>query len=136
MLRKSYIPRHKKFLAVAPLVDAVTSEVVVSVSDPSTGETTDRKEFITKVVPQKPTDAIRHEDADLYSIENMLTSGISPVTAPIGGFIHKGLDIYEKVNTISGNVDARMEDIDNMPPVDPAPAPVDPSPIQDSLITK
>ena len=122
MLRKSFHQCHKKVLEVAPLVDAVTSEVVVSVSDPSTGDTQERKEFITKVVPQKPTDAIRTEDAELYSIENMLSAGISPVTAPLGGFIHKGLDNYEKVNAISGIVDSRLEDIDNMPPVDPAPS--------------
>ena len=123
MLRKSFPIRHKKVLEVPPLVDAVTSEVLVSVTDPSSGVTQERKEFITKVVAQNPTDAIRHEDAELYSIENMLNAGISPVTAPIGGFIHKGLDNYEKVNAISGNVDARMEDIDNLPSVDPTPAP-------------
>lgn len=123
MLRKSFHPQFKKVLEVAPLVDAVTSEVVVSVSDPSTGETQERKEFITKVVPQNPTDAIRNEDAELYSIENMLNAGISPVIAPVAGFIHKGLDNYEKVNTISANVDARMEDIDNLPADDPAPIP-------------
>ena len=121
MLRKTFHSTSKKVLDVAPLVDSVTCEVVVSVTDPSSGETQERKEFITKVVPQKPTDAIRNEDAELYSIENMLNAGISPVTAPIGGFIHKGLDNYEKVNNISGAVDARLEDIDNMPPVDPAP---------------
>ena len=127
MLRKSFHQCHKKVLDVAPLVDAVTSEVVVSVTDPSSGDTQERKEFITKVVPQKPTDSIRNEDADLYSIENMLNAGISPVTAPIGGFIHKGLDNYEKVNAITGNVDARMQDIDNMSPADPVPTP-DPTP--------
>ena len=130
MLRKSFTPRLKKVLEVAPLVDAVTSEVVVTVTDPSSGESTERKEFITQVVPQKPTDAIRNEDAELYSIENMLNAGISPVTAPIGGFIHKGLDDYDKVNSISGAVDARIEDIDNMPPVDPAPI-TDPTPKND-----
>lgn len=121
MLRKYFKPRYKKVLPVAPLVDAVTSEVVVSFTDPLSGDSQERKEYITKVVPQKPTDAIRNEDADLYSIENMLNSGISPVTAPIGGYIHKGLENYEKVNAISGNVDARMEDIDNMPPIEPTP---------------
>lgn len=123
MLRKSFHPSSKKVLEVAPLVDAVTSEVVVSVTDPSSGDTHDRKEFITKVVPQKPTDALRNEDAELYSIENMLNAGISPVTAPIGGYIHKGLDIYDKVNAISGNVDARIEEIDNIPTVEPTSAP-------------
>lgn len=123
MLRKSFKPRHKKVLDVAPLVTAVTSEVVVSVTDPSTGDMQERKEFITKVVPQKPTDAIRHEEAELYSIENMLNSGISPVNAPIGGYIHKGLDNYEKVNAISGNVDSALEDIDKTPSPEPTPTP-------------
>ena len=127
MLRKYFKPRHKKVLPVAPLVDAVTSEVVVSVTDSSTGDTHERTEFVTKVVPQKPTDAIRNEEAELYSIENMLRAGISPVTAPSGGYIHKGLDDYEKVNAISSNVDARMDDIDNMLPVEPTPIPTEPS---------
>lgn len=113
MLRKNFKPFPKKVLDVPPLVDAVTSEVIVSLTDPVTGEVTERKEFVTKCVPQSPTDAVRHEDAELYSIENLLNAGISPVTAPIGGFIHNSLDNFDEVENYTAEVSSRIDEIDN-----------------------
>ena len=121
MLRKYFKPQSKKVLDVPPLVDAVTSEVIVSLTDPNTGEVSERKEFVTKCVPQSPTDAVRHEDAELYSIENLLHSGVSPVTAPLGGFIHNSLDDFSKVESYSAEVCSRMADIDNQPKQEPTP---------------
>lgn len=120
MLRKNFKPQFKKVLDVPPLVDSVTSEVIVSITDPMSGEVSERKEFITKCVPQSPTDALRHEDADLYSIENLLNSGVSPVTAPIGGYIHNSLDNFDKVENYSAEVCSRIADIDNQPKEEPS----------------
>lgn len=121
MLRKNFKPFPKKVLAVPPLVDTVTSEVVVSLTDPVTGEVSERKEFVTKCIAQSPTDAVRHEDAELYSIENLLNSGISPVTAPLGGFIHNSLDNFDKVENYSAEVCSRIADIDNQPKAELSP---------------
>lgn len=120
MLRKYFKPLPKKVLDIPPLVDSVTSEVVVSITDPMTGEVSERKEFITKTVPQSAADAVRQEDADLYSIENLLKSGVSPVTAPIGGFIHNSLDNFDKVEGYSAEVASRIADIDNQPKEEPS----------------
>lgn len=122
MLRKSFKPQSKKVLDVPPLVDSVTSEVIVSVTDPITGEVSERKEFITKQVSQSPTDAVRHEDAELYSIENLLNSGVSPVTAPIGGYVRNSLDNFDKVENYTAEVNSRIMSIDeqqivNNPPI-------------------
>lgn len=121
MLRKNFKPLPKKVLDVPPLVDSVTSEVVVSLTDPATGEVSERKEFVTKCVPQSPEDAIRHEDAELYSIENLLNSGVSPVTAPIGGFIRNSLDNFDKVENYTAEVSSRIDDIDSEPKQESSP---------------
>ena len=121
MLRKNFKPLPKKVLDVPPLVDAVTSEVIVSLTDPATGEVSERKEFVTKCVPQSPLDAVRHEDAELYSIENLLDSGFSPVIAPIGGFIRNSLANFDKVENYTAEVSSRIADIDNQPKVEPSP---------------
>ena len=121
MLRKNFRPLPKKVLEVPPLVDSVTSEVIVSLTDSATGEVSERKEFVTKCVPQSPIDAVRHEDADLYSIENLLNSGVSPVVAPIGGFIRNSLDNFDKVENYTAGVCSRIADIDNQPIVEPSP---------------
>lgn len=121
MLRKYFKPQFKKVLDVPPLVDSVTSEVIVSLTDPNTGEVSERKEFVTKQVPQSPTDAVRNEDAELYSIENLLNSGVSPVIAPIGGFIHNSLDNFDKVENYSAEVSSRIDAIDNEPKQEPSP---------------
>ena len=121
MLRKNFKPFPKKVLDVPPLVDAVTSEVIVSVTDPVTGEVSERKEFVTKTLPQSPTDALRHEDADLYSIENLLNSGVSPVTAPIGGFIRNSLDNFDKFENYSAEVSSRIDAIDSESHQEPSP---------------
>lgn len=113
MLRKNFKPLLKKVLDVPPLVDSVTSEVIVSVTDPMSGEVSERKEFVTKVVPQSATDAVRVEDAALYSIENLLSSGVSPVIAPIGGFIRNSLDDFNKVENYSEQVCSRIADVDS-----------------------
>lgn len=113
MLRKYFKPLPKKVLDVPPLVDAVTSEVIVSLTDPATGEVSERKEFVTKQVPQSPLDAVRHEDAELYSIENLLTSSVSPVIAPIGGFVRNPLDNFDKVENYTAEVSSRITAIDN-----------------------
>lgn len=122
MLRKNFRPFPKKVLDVPPLVDSVTSEVIVSVTDPTTCEVSERKEFITKCVPQSPSDAVRYEDAELYSIENLLNSGLSPVTAPIGGFIRNSLDNFDTVENCSAEISSRIMSIDeqqieNNPPI-------------------
>lgn len=121
MLRKNFKPLPKKVLDVPPLVDAVTNEVIVSLTDLKTGEVSERKEFITKCVPQSPADAVRHEDAELYSIENLLNSGVSPVTAPIGGFVRNPLDNFDKVENYTAEVSSRMTAIDNEPKQEPSP---------------
>ncbi len=121
MLRKTFKPQPKKVLDVPPLVDSVTSEVIVSLTDPNTGEVSERKEFVTKSVPQSPVDAVRNEDAELYSIENLLNSGVSPVTAPIGGFIRNSLDNFDKVENYTHEVSSRIADIDNQPKVESSP---------------
>lgn len=121
MLRKNFKPQIKKVLDVPPLVDAVTSEVIVSLTDPVTGEVSERKEFVTKQVPQSPVDAVRHEDAELYSIENLLNSGVSPVTAPIGGFVRNPLDNFDKVANYTAEVSSRITAIDNEPKREPSP---------------
>lgn len=121
MLRKNFKPQRKKVLDIPPLVDAVTSEVLVSLTDPVTGEVSERKEFVTKCVPQSPTDAVHYEDAELYSIENLLNSGVSPVTAPIGGFIRNSLDDFDKVENYTAEVSSRITAIDNEPKQEPAP---------------
>lgn len=121
MLRRSFKPLPKKVLDVPPLVDAVTSEVLVSLTDPNTGEVSERKEFVTKCVPQSLTDAIRHEDAELYSIENLLSSGVSPVTAPIGGFVRNPLDNFDKVENCTAELSSRIDDIDNQSVQEPSP---------------
>ena len=121
MLRKNFRPLPKKVLSVPPLVDSVTSEVTVTLTDPVTGEVSERKEFVTKCVPQLPTDALRHEDAELYSIENLLNSGVSPVTAPIGGFISNKLDNFDKVEGYSAEICSRIDEIDNAPKQEPSP---------------
>lgn len=121
MLRKNFRPLPKKVLDVPPLVDSVTSEVIVSLTDPVTGEVSERKEFVTKQVPQSPTDAVRLEDAELYSIENLLNSKVSPVTAPIGGFIRNSLDDFDKVENYTAEVSSRITAIDNEPKQDPSP---------------
>lgn len=120
MLRKSFRPQSKKVLDVPPLVDSVTSEVIVSLTDPVTGEVSERTEFVTKCVPQSPTDAVRHEDAELYSIENLLNSGVPPFTAPIGRFISNKLDNFDKVECYSAEVCSRIADIDNQPKAEPS----------------
>lgn len=112
MLRKNFKPQRKKVLDVPPLVDSVTSEVIVSLTDPVSGEVSERKEFVTKCVAQSPVDAVRHEDADLYSIENLLNSGVSPVTAPIGGFIRNSLDNFDKVENYTAEINSRIMSID------------------------
>lgn len=112
MLRKNFKPLPKKVLDVPPLVDSVTSEVIVSLTNPATGEVSERKEFVTKIVPQSPVDAVRQEDAELYSIENLLNSGVSPVTAPIGGFIRNSLDNFDKVEATAAEVSSRIISID------------------------
>ena len=122
MLRKYFKPQSKKVLDVPPLVDAVTSEVIVSLTDPYSGEVSERKEFVTKCVPQSPSDSVRHEDAELYSIENLLHSGVSPVIAPIGGYIHNSLDNFDKVENYAADVNSRIMSIDeqqivNNPPI-------------------
>lgn len=122
MLRKNFKPLPKKVLDVPPLVDSVTSEVIVSVTDPMSGEVSERKEFVTKCVPQSPVDAVRNEDAELYSIENLLKSGVSPVTAPIGGFIRNSLDNFDKVEDSTREINSRIMSIDeqqivNNPPI-------------------
>lgn len=129
MLRKSFKPQSKKVLDVPPLVDSVTSEVIVSLTDPATGEVSERKEFVTKCISQSPTDAVRHEDAELYSIENLLNSGVSPVTAPIGGFIHNPLDNFDKVENYTAQVVDRITAIDNEPKQEPTPIVQEPTPI-------
>lgn len=121
MLRKNFKPQSKKVLDVPPLVDSVTSEVIVSLTDPISGEVSERKEFVTKCVPQSAIDAVRHEDADLYSIENLLNSGVSPVTAPIGGFIHNSLDNFDNVENYTAVVSSRIDAIDNEPKQEPSP---------------
>lgn len=121
MLRKQFNPQRKKVLDIPPLVDAVTSEVIVSLTDPVSGEVSERKEFVTKCVAQSPVDAVRHEDADLYSIENLLNSGVSPVTAPIGGFIRNSLDNFNEVENYTAEVSSRIDDIDNQPIVESSP---------------
>ena len=121
MLRQNFKPQRKKVLDVPPLVDSVTTEVIVSLTDPITGEVSERKEFITKCVPQSPTDAVRHEDAELYSIENLLNSGFSPVTAPIGGFISNKLDNFDKVECYSAEICSRIDEIDNASKQEPTP---------------
>ena len=131
MLRKNFKPLPKKVLDVPPLVDAITSEVLFSVTDPNTGEVSERKEFVTKCVPQSPTDALRQEDADLYSIENLLNSGVSPVIAPIGGFIRNSLDNFDKVENYTAEVSSRITAIDNEPKQEPTPIVQDPTPIVD-----
>lgn len=113
MLRKNFKPLPKKVLDVPPLFDSVTSEVIVSLTDPVTGEVSERKEFVTKIVPQRPVDAVHLEDAELYSIENLLSSGVSPVTAPIGGFISNKLDNFDKVEGYSAEICSRIDEIDN-----------------------
>ena len=118
MLRKTFRPQFKKVLDVPPLVDSVTSEVIVSLTDPMTGDVSERKEFVTKCVPQSSVDAVRQEYADLYSIENLLNSGVSPVTAPIGGFIRNSLDNFNKLENCSAEVCSRIADIDNHPTVE------------------
>lgn len=120
MLRKNFRPLPKKVLDVPPLVDAVTTEVIVSLTDPNTGEVSKRKEFVTKCVAQSPTDAVRNEDAELYSIENLLNSGVSPLTAPIGGFIRNSLDNFDKVEISTAEISSRIDDIDNQPKVEPS----------------
>lgn len=120
MLRKYFKPLPKKVLGVPPLVDSVTSEVIVSLTDPVTGEVSERKEFITKQVPQSPVDAVRHEDAELYSIENLLNSGVSPVTAPVGGFVRNPLDNFDKVENYTAEVNSRITAIDNEPKQEPS----------------
>lgn len=121
MLRKYFKPQFKKVLDVPPLVDAVTSEVIVSLTDPVTGEVSERKEIVTKCVPQSPVDSVRNEDADLYSIENLLNSGVSPVTAPICGFIRNPLDNYDTVENYTAEVSSRISAIDNEPKQEPSP---------------
>lgn len=121
MLRKNFKPLPKKVLDVPPLVDAVTNEVIVSLTDPNTGEVSERKEFVTKTIPQSPTDAVRHEDAELYSIENLLNSGVSPVTAPIGGFVRNPLDNFNEVENYTAEVSSRITAIDNEPKQEPTP---------------
>ena len=120
MLRKNFKPQIKKVLDVPPLVDAVTSEVIVSLTDPVSGEVSERKEFITKCLPQSPADAVRQEDAELYSIENLLNSGVSPVTAPIGGFIRNSLDNFDKVEGYTSEVSSRIDAIDSEPIQEPS----------------
>lgn len=121
MLRKNFRPLPKKVLDVPPLVDSVTSEVIVSLTDPATGDVSERKEFVTKVVPQSPADAVRLEDAELYSIENLLSSGVSPVTAPIGGFIRNSFDNFDKVENYTAEVSSRIDAIDSEPKQEPSP---------------
>lgn len=121
MLRKNFKPLPKKVLEVPPLVDSVTSEVIVSLTDPITGDVSERKEFITKCVPQSSADAVRHEDAELYSIENLLNSGVSPVTAPIGGFIRNSLDNFDKVENYTAEISSRITAIDEQPKQEPTP---------------
>lgn len=121
MLRKNFKPQSKKVLDVPPLVDSVTSEVIVSVTDPVTGEVSERKEFVTKCVAQSPVDAVRKEDADLYSIENLLNSGVSPVTAQIGGYIRNSLDNFDKVENYTAEVSSRIDAIDSEPKQEPSP---------------
>lgn len=115
MLRQNYKTFCKKVLPPAPLADAVTSEVVVTLSDPLTGETQERKEFITKVVPQKPSDAVRNEPADLYSIENLQCAGISPKIAPVGGYVKNTLDNYDKVCEGIADIDAMSQPAEPQP---------------------
>lgn len=121
MLRKNFKPLPKKVLDVPPLVDSVTSEVIVSVTDPFTGDVSERKEFVTKCVPQSAADAVRNEDAELYSIENLLNSGVSPITAPIGGFIHNSLDNFDKVESYAAEVSSRIDAIDSESKQEPSP---------------
>lgn len=121
MLRKYFKPQHKKVLDVPPLVDSVTKEVIVSLTDPVTGEVSERKEFITKCVPQSPMDSVRNEDAELYSIENLLNSGVSPVIAPIGGFVRNPLDNFDKVENYTSEISSRITAIDNEPKQEPSP---------------
>ena len=121
MLRKNFHPLPKKVLDVPPLVDSVTSEVIVSLTDPESGEVSERKDFVTKCIPQSPADAVRLEDAELYSIENLLDSRVSPVTAPIGGFIRNSLDNYNEVEGYSCEVCSRIDSIDNQPKEEPSP---------------
>lgn len=121
MLRKNFRPLPKKVLAVPPLVDTTTSEVVVTLTDPITGEVSERKEFVTKCVSQSPTAAVRREDAELYSIENLLNSGVSPVTAPIGGFVRNPLDNFDKVENYTAELSSRIADIDNQLVQEPSP---------------
>lgn len=121
MLRKNFHPLPKKVLDVPPLVDTITSEVIVSLTDPNSGEVSERKEFVTKCVPQSPTDAVRYEDAELYSIENLLNSGVSPVTAPIGGYIRNSLDNFDRVENYTAEVSSRIAAIDSEPKQEPSP---------------
>ena len=120
MLRKNFKSLPKKVLDVPPLVDSETSEVLVAVTDPRTGEVSERKEFVTKCVPQSPADAVRLEDAELYSIENLLSSGVSPVTAPIGGFIRNSLDNFDKIENYTAQVSSRIDAIDSEPKQEPS----------------
>lgn len=102
MLRKSVRPFIRKDISVPLLCKSENKEVIVEVSDPLSGEPiAKRVEHISQVRKLSEESAVSNEPADLYSIENMMRVGMSPVVCPRGGYYKNNLDTLDSIENAS-----------------------------------
>lgn len=98
MLRIKYSSPSRKELSVPPLCESVNDVVEVELKDPKTGESLGKHyDQISRVNQLSEESAVAKESADLYSIENMLSVGMTPIICPSGGFIRSGIGSIERV---------------------------------------
>lgn len=119
MLRKFVRPFIRKDISVPPLCESENKEVIVEVTDPlSCDVIAKRVEHISQVRELSEESAVSNEPADLYSIENMMRVGVSPVVCPRGGYYKNDLDALDRIENAS------VELLDRSEVVDPSPTPV------------
>lgn len=119
MLRKSVRPFIRKDVTVPLLCESENKEVIVEVSDPITGEPISKRvERVSQVRELSNESAVSNEPADLYSIENMMRVGVSPVVCPRGGYYKNDLDALDSIENAS------VELLDRSEPVVSSPTPV------------
>lgn len=127
MLRKSVRPFICKDIPVPLLCESENKEVIVEVTDPLTGDViAKRVEHVSQVRELTEESAVSNEPADLYSIENMMKVGVSPVVCSRGGYYKNNLDALDSIENVS------VELLDRSEVAEPSPTPVvEPSKIEE-----
>lgn len=104
MLKLVYPNFVKKECYLPPLQQSTTTQVLVDVTNPVTGESLgSRTEEVETLRTISDADAVRRDTADMYSIETMNKIGIPPVVCN-GQYVKQGLDSLDKYENLSANL--------------------------------